>query len=63
MKKRELHIKDGGVEITTCGEITKVSITDVGVYEQVGELCQFTHDNGDKDVVIATVVNRLLEVM
>ena len=36
MKTRELHIKDGGVEIETRGEVTKVSITDVGVYEQVG---------------------------
>lgn len=63
MKTRELHIKNSSVEIKICGEIVEVVITDVGVYEQVGELFQFTYDNGEKDISVATVINRLLEVM
>ena len=61
---RHVHIKNEDIEIEKVDDIVRVDIKDFGVYEQVGDVCEFTHEvDCSKDSNIAYVISKILEVL
>lgn len=60
---RHIHIKNEDIEIEKVGDIVRVDIKDFGVYEQVGDVYEFTYTDDEKDSNIADVISKILEVL
>lgn len=61
---RHVRIKSEDIEIEKVGDIVRVDIKDFGVYEQVGDVYEFTHEvDCSKDSNIAYVISKILEVL
>ena len=60
---KRLHIEADGIELVEVGGVAKITFDGIGFFEKAGEVYQFTCDNGETDLKMATVINRLLEVM